>query len=100
MIHERDSTVQPETGDGQNLDPLLTARDAAAYLSLTTDVVRDPAQTIRSLIRRKKLRGTTVAAKVMTRVSWLEQYIADNEGKLARKGTPGRRRRRRKGRAA
>jgi len=77
---------------GENPDPLLSATDAARYLGLV-GVVKHPGQTVRNLIRKRQLRGSVVAGKIMTRVSWLEAYICGNEGRLARRGSKGRRRR-------
>ena len=57
-----------------NSDLLYSARAAATYLGLV-GVVKHPAQAVRSLCRKRKLRSTRVADKVMIRQSWLEEYI-------------------------
>ena len=60
-----------------NPDPLVDARAAAVYLGLV-GVVKHPAQAVRSLCRKRRLRSTRVAGKVMIRRSWLEEYIESN----------------------
>ena len=60
-----------------NPDPLLDAVAAATYLGLI-GVVKHPAQAVRSLCRKRRIRSTKVAGKVMVRRSWLEQYITEN----------------------
>lgn len=62
---------------GQNPDPLLSARAAARYLGLI-GVVKHPEQAVRSLCRKRRLRSTRVAGKVMVRRSWLEAYLEQN----------------------
>lgn len=71
MIHE---SAPPTVA---NSDPLFDAGAAARYLGLE-GVVRHPAQAVRSLCRKRKLRSTKVCGKVMVRRSWLEEYIATN----------------------
>lgn len=60
-----------------NPDPFYDANGAARYLGLV-GVVRHPAQAIRALCRKRRIRSTKVAGKVMIRRSWLEKYIANN----------------------
>ena len=60
-----------------NPDPLLDATAAATYLGLI-GVVKHPAQAVRSLCRKRRIRSTKVAGKVMVRRSWLEEYISEN----------------------
>jgi hypothetical protein len=58
-------------------DPLLDAKAAASYLGLV-GVVRHPEQSVRALARKRKLRSTKVAGKIMFRRSWLDVYIEAN----------------------
>ena len=60
-----------------NSDPLFDAVRAARYLGLD-GVVNHPAQAVRSLARKRKIRSTKVAGKIMIRQSWLEAYIQAN----------------------
>ncbi len=63
--------------DIPNADPLYDAKGAAAYLGLV-GVVKHPEQAVRSLCRKRRIRSTRVAGKVMIRKSWLEAYIGGN----------------------
>ena len=63
--------------DIPNADPLYDASGAAAYLGLI-GIVKHPEQAVRSLCRKRRIRSTRVAGKVMIRRSWLEAYIAEN----------------------
>ncbi len=63
--------------DSPNADPLYDAKGAAAYLGLV-GVVKHPEQAVRSLCRKRRIRSTPVADKVMVRRSWLEAYIGEN----------------------
>ena len=65
------------TEQGNNSDPLFSAVGAADYLGLP-GVVKHPAQAVRALCRKKHLRSTKVAGKVMIRQSWLESYIGNH----------------------
>ncbi len=69
MIHE--PTNVP------NADPLYDASGAAEYLGLV-GAVKHPGQAVRSLCRKRHIRSTKVAGKVMVRQSWLEAYINAN----------------------
>ncbi|MFH0980922.1 MAG: hypothetical protein V2A79_05215 [Planctomycetota bacterium] len=60
-----------------NNDPLLDAKGAAAYLGLA-GVVKHPAQCVRSLFRKRRIRCTTVAGRLMARRSWLDAYLEAN----------------------
>ena len=60
-----------------NADPLFDAKGAAAYLGLV-GIVKHPEQAVRSLCRKRHIRSTRVAGKVMIRRSWLEAYIGGN----------------------
>ena len=60
-----------------NPDPLLDTRAASTYLGLT-GVVRQPAQAVRALCRKRRIKSTIVAGKIMIRQSWLEAYIRAN----------------------
>ena len=63
--------------DIPNADPLFDAKGAAEYLGLV-GVVKHPEQAVRSLCRKRRIRSTRVAGKVMIRKSWLENYIGEN----------------------
>ena len=65
-----------------NPDPLYSATAAAEYLGLV-GVVKHPAQAVRALCRKRRLRSTIVAGKVMVRQSWLEAYITENTRRAA-----------------
>lgn len=65
-----------------NADPLYDASGAAEYLGLK-DVVKHPEQAVRTLCRKRRIRSTKVAGKVMVRQSWLEAYIAENTREVA-----------------
>ena len=71
------TTTQQASPSGGNPDPLFTARGAAGYLGLV-GVVKHPEQAVRSLCRKRRLRSTRVAGKVMIRRSWLEAYLEQN----------------------
>jgi len=60
-----------------NDDPLYDAEGAANYLGLVS-VLRNPAQAVRALARKKKLRSTIIGGRYMFRRSWLEAYIERN----------------------
>ena len=62
------------TGDPPNLDPLLDANAAAEYLGLI-GVVKHPQQAVRALCRKRRMKSTIIAGKIMIRRSWLESYI-------------------------
>ena len=57
-----------------NPDPLLDARAASTYLGLAS-VVRHPEQAVRALCRKRRMKSTIIAGKIMIRRSWLESYI-------------------------
>lgn len=58
-------------------DPFLTVAKAAEYLGLD-DAVKHPAQAVRALIRKRRLRAARVSDRWMVRHSWLEAYITTN----------------------
>ena len=70
-------SCQPADQIPANEDPLFDALGAARYLGLC-GVVKHPGQAVRSLCRKRRIRSTKVAGKVMIRRSWLESYIAEN----------------------
>ena len=55
-------------------DPFFTVARAAEYLGLV-DAVKHPAQAVRALIRKERLRATHICGRWMIRRSWLEEYI-------------------------
>lgn len=59
-------------------DPFFTATGAALYLGLT-NAVKHPAQAMRGLARKKKIKSTRIAGKLMFRKSWLEEFIKANQ---------------------
>ena len=79
MIAGGDNALSAKmTNDSENPDPLFDARAAAAYLGLV-GVVKHPAQAVWALCRKRRLRSTRVAGKVMIRKCWLEAYIRQSE---------------------
>lgn len=71
-------TAEPTTQEAVNHDPLYSPTGAAEYLGLV-DVVRHPAQAVRSLCRKRYLKSTKVCGKVAIRRSWLEAYLSKHE---------------------
>ena len=66
-----------------NPDPLYDAKGAAEYLGLTKTGIKHPEQAVRTLARKRRLRSTKIADKVMFRRSWLEAYIVANAREVA-----------------
>ena len=60
-----------------NDDPLTDVRGAASYLGLV-GVVKHPEQSVRSLARKRRIKSTRIADKIMFRKSWLDKYIEQN----------------------
>ena len=69
------TAIAEEAAD--NSDPLYDAGAAAKYLGLDL-LVKHPQQAVRTLCRKRQIRSTRIAGKVMVRKSWLESYIAEN----------------------
>ena len=69
--------MTPVPTNTPNDDPLFDASGAAEYLGLV-GVVKHPEQAVRTLCRKRRIRSTKIAGKIMVRRSWLEAYIAEN----------------------
>ena len=57
-------------------DPFYGADGAAEYLGLT--MLKHPAQAVRALIRKRRLRATRISDRWLIRRSWLEEFVAAN----------------------
>ena len=76
--HGTSTEVQAGPAACGNSDPLFDAAKAAEYLGLA-GVVKHPGQAVRALARKRRLRSTRIAGKVMIRRSWLETYIREGQ---------------------
>ena len=66
--------AMPPRDGSDNPDPLYDAVGAAKYLGLV-GVHKHPAQAVRALCRKRRLRSTVVGGRIMIRRSWLEEYL-------------------------
>ena len=71
-VHGSDAPLAEHEVD--NPDPLYDAVGAARYLGLV-GVHKHPAQAVRALCRKRRLRSTMVGGRIMIRRSWLEEYL-------------------------
>lgn len=65
--------AESQSQEAFNPDPLFDADRAARYLGLAC--LKHPAQAIRALCRKGRLRFIRLGDRVMVRRSWLEEYI-------------------------